>query len=33
MTRYNDLNPNTDDWFWVIIIAVLIAILLNNSPI
>jgi len=33
MTHYNDLKPNNDDWFWVIIIAVLIAILLNNSPI
>jgi len=33
MTHYNDLKPDADDWFWVIIIAVLIAILLNNSPI
>lgn len=33
MTHYNDLKPDTDDWFWVIIIAVLIALLLNNSPI
>jgi len=33
MTHYNYLKPDNDNWFWVIIIAVLIALLLNNSPI